>query len=71
MEKLTEKGRKLEAKEGYWMLNITKLAPENISHLPYLALKTFKSNYLGIFYTETCHVGVTSLIVTSLRVTSY
>ena len=44
MEKLTEKGRKLEAKEGYWMLNITKLAPENISHLPYLALKTFKSN---------------------------
>ena len=54
MEKLTEKGRKLEAKEGYWMLNITKLAPENISHLPYLALKTFKSNYLGIFYTETC-----------------
>ena len=44
MEKLTEKGGKLEAKEGYWMLNITKLAPENHSHSPYLALKNFKSN---------------------------
>ena len=29
MEKLTEKGGKLEAKEGHWMLNITKFFKSN------------------------------------------